>query len=194
MARQREFDKEAVLEQAMLLFWEKGYEATSIRDLIKSMNISSSSMYEVFGDKRSIFLAALARFCLIEQANIAQLAENAATPQRFVEQLFASLDELTISGTSQHGSLAFNAMIEFGTQDADVTQLLLSHYFAIAKVISETLQRGQAAGIVNNRLPAPDLAHTILTALNGASTVKGVRPDFTYIPAITQVLLSLLNP
>src|SRR5690554_1038604 len=95
MARPREFDKDEVIERAMLLFWEQGYEATSIRDLKKAMGISSSSMYEVFGDKRGIFLLALARFCELERGRIAQMAADAPTPQHFIEQLFATIEVIT---------------------------------------------------------------------------------------------------
>jgi TetR/AcrR family transcriptional repressor of nem operon len=65
MARQREFNKEEVLEQAMMVFWVQGYEATSVRDLQAATGISSSSMYEAFGDKRRLFLATLARYCAL---------------------------------------------------------------------------------------------------------------------------------
>ena len=76
MARHKEFDKEAVLEQAMLLFWRQGYEATSIRDLIEVTGISSSSLYESFGDKRAIYLAALRRDSKLEQARFQVLCEQ----------------------------------------------------------------------------------------------------------------------
>src|SRR5690349_10214749 len=127
MPRQREFDKEQVLEKAMLLFWAQGYEATSVRDLNAAMGISSSSMYEFFGDKRAIFLATLARYCVIEQARIAQLAAAAPSPQAFIEQLFASVDDVVLTQAGIQGSFAFNAMVELGTRDPDVTAQLLDH-------------------------------------------------------------------
>ncbi|MCL4269844.1 MAG: TetR/AcrR family transcriptional regulator, partial [Anaerolineales bacterium] len=57
--RVKEFDQEAVIEQAMVLFCEKGYSATSIRDLVERLGVSSSSLYGTFGDKDAIFLLAL---------------------------------------------------------------------------------------------------------------------------------------
>ncbi|MFT6028941.1 MAG: TetR/AcrR family transcriptional repressor of nem operon [Oleiphilaceae bacterium] len=59
MARKIEFDKNQALQKAMRLFWEKGYEATSIEDLVQAMEINRFSIYNTFGDKKALFLKAL---------------------------------------------------------------------------------------------------------------------------------------
>ena len=53
MARPKEFNRETVLEQAMLVFWEKGYECTSMQDLVGAMGINRGSLHATFGGKRS---------------------------------------------------------------------------------------------------------------------------------------------
>lgn len=194
MPRQRAFNKEDVIEQAMLLFWAKGYEATSIRDLKDRMRISSSSMYEVFGDKRGIFLLALARFCEIERERISQMAASAPTPQALIEALFASVEEVIQPHSVQtQGSLAFNTMVEFGTRDADITPLLLNHYFGIAEIIAERIAQGQSSGAIVSQDDPLQIAHTILSTLQGVATIKGVKPDFDYVQSITRMILKLLN-
>lgn len=193
MARPREFDKDEVIEKAMLLFWEKGYEATPVRDLNKVMGISSSSMYEVFGDKRGVYMLALARFCELERARIRHMANEAATPQAFIQLLFGSVESVSLPASLQ-GSMAFNAMVEFGTRDHEVTPLLLAHYLGIADIIADVVAAGQRNGTIASRTPAPDLAYTFLTTLHGVATLKGVKPDFAFVPAIMQVLFQLLAP
>lgn len=193
MARRREFNIDEVLERATLLFAAQGYEATSIRDLKATMGISSSSMYETFGDKRGIYLAVLRRYCTYEQARIAQMAQDAVTPERFIQNLFGSV-ELAAQPTSPvRGSLAFSAMVEFGTHDPDVTELLLEHYFKIAEIVAEVLAAGQAAGQISDREAPLHVAYTILSTLQGFATLKGVKPDFPYGSAITQVILHTLK-
>ena len=59
MARPREFDEDEVLEQAMQVFWRRGYRATSLNDLLAAMDLSKSSFYETFGTKRELLLTAL---------------------------------------------------------------------------------------------------------------------------------------
>lgn len=193
MARKREFDKDQVLDRAIQLFWAQGYETTSIRDLIDAMQISSSSMYEVFGDKRGIYLAALARFCTLERAQISQMAADAPTPQQFIQQLFATLEAVVQPDSRAYGSLAFNAMVEFGTRDPDVTKLLLDHYFGIAEIITGVLAEAQRLGSIANQQAPQHLAYTILSTLQGVATLKGVKPDFAYAGAITQVILTLID-
>lgn len=193
MARQREFDRDEVINRAMLLFWERGYEATSIRDLIEVMGISSSSMYDAFGDKRGVFLAALARFCEHERARIAQMARDEAAPAQLIERLFDSLDEAVQSRTHAQGSLAFNAMVEFGTRDPGVTQLLLDHYLAIGTIVADVIARGQQQGTVASQQDSQALAFTILSALQGVAVVKGVKPDFPFSKAIAHILSQCLQ-
>jgi TetR/AcrR family transcriptional repressor of nem operon len=193
MPRHREFDQNKVLEQAMLLFWAQGYEATSIRDLTAATGISSSSMYEVFGDKRRLYLTALEQYCGLERERIAQMAQQTATPQDFVHQLFATVEVVTQPQMPTQGSMAFNAMVEFGTRDADVTRLLLAHYVHLAELIATVLAQAQHDHCIRTQEDPLHLAYTILTTLQGLVTIKGVKPDFAYTQAIANLMLSLLE-
>lgn len=84
MARTREFDEEKVLEAAMQLFWEKGYEATSLSDLTARMGIQRPSIYSTFGDKKELFEAALRRYTTSRAANIrARLQSHVSVKQAF---------------------------------------------------------------------------------------------------------------
>lgn len=192
MPRSREFDRDKVLGKAMLLFWAQGYETTSVRDLNAAMGISSSSMYEFFGDKRAIFLEVLARYCGVEQARVAQRAAESPTPQAFVETLFASINDPILAESGIQGSLAFNTMVEFGTRDPDVTAQLLDHYYKVGEIIAGVVAAGQAAGTVLNPTAPLELAHAILTALQGVVTVNGVTSDYPYRSAVARLLIQLL--
>src|SRR5271163_2327204 len=60
--RPKEFDESAALDAAMDCFWQDGYEATSVRDLAGRMGITGASLYNAFGDKRSLFREVLQRY------------------------------------------------------------------------------------------------------------------------------------
>ena len=76
MARTREFNYDEALESATRLFWEKGYEATSIQDLVAATGVNRASLYETFGDKRELFRKALERFRCAQEKSFEQLAHD----------------------------------------------------------------------------------------------------------------------
>ena len=63
MPRPKEFNPDDALEKAMQVFWHKGYEATSMEDLLTAMDLNRGSLYDTFGDKRQLFLKAIDRYC-----------------------------------------------------------------------------------------------------------------------------------
>lgn len=193
MARKREFDKAAVLDKAMLVFWEKGFEATSILDLKDAMGVSTSSMYETFGDKRGIFLQALARFCELERQQFATLAQETPSATQLIALLFDAVETIAQNTDENHGSFAFNAMVEFGTRDPAVTELIFAHYFRIAEIITEVLGQAQNRGAITKRHNPSHLAHLILSTLHSVATVKGAIPSYSYTEPIKQIILTILK-
>lgn len=84
MARQREFDEDKVLDAAMQLFWEKGFEATSLSDLTSRMGIQRPSLYSAFGDKKGLFEAALRKYTSAHAASIrGKLQTNSSVKEAF---------------------------------------------------------------------------------------------------------------
>lgn len=191
MPRPREFDRNEVLERAMYLFARQGYEATSVRDLNAAMGISSSSMYEVFGDKHSIFLEALAHYCVLERANIVAQAQAAPSVTAFIEKLFLGLNPGL--DPSLNSSFAVSTLVELGTRDSDVNEQLIDHYFKIAQIMTDLLAKDQAQSRITKKIPPEHLAHTLLSALYGVTALTSVRPDFAYREAVTQVIVNLLK-
>jgi len=193
MPRQHEFDKDDVLDKAMRLFWARGFEATSVRDLTHAMGISSS-LYEAFGDKRAISLAALARYCGFEQARLLEIASTAASPAEFVTRLFASPDTIAGDDAPTQGSFAFNTMVEFGPRDAGVTAQLLDHYTKITAIVTQVLERWQQTNAVTSAVPASELAHTLLSALIGVITIGSVSRSYAHRDSVTRLMLKLIEP
>ncbi len=81
------FDKDTALEAAMLLFWERGYEGTSMADLTEAMGLSPSSIYAAFGDKEALFSLAVKRY-MDSRAQYATRALEEPTLERVIRALF----------------------------------------------------------------------------------------------------------
>ena len=93
------FDRAAVLDQLMMLFWERGYEATSQADMIERAGISSSSLYNTFGNKPDVLAAVLERYTEMSYGLLGSLREG----ERGLEDVEAFFD--FVIGTAQSGEL-----------------------------------------------------------------------------------------
>jgi TetR/AcrR family transcriptional regulator, transcriptional repressor for nem operon len=100
MARPREFEEETVLDAAMRCFWDRGYQATSVRDLVNKTGITGASLYNAFGDKRALYRKALDRYVDRSIADrlqrCAKLAPREAIGAFFAEILKRSLADPSI--------------------------------------------------------------------------------------------------
>lgn len=190
MARHKEFDKEVVLEKAMLLFWQQGYDATSVRDLMDATGISSSSLYESFGDKRAVYLAALRRYCQSEQAGFQALITG---HPNLKAALATTLQNAREHLTSSQGLFSMNSIIEFGNRDPEITALLWGHYEVIWAIFRDAIQAAQASGQIQNPQAAGDIANTLLMAIYGHASIMRVKSDFQGTEGILESLQRLLD-
>lgn len=121
MARQREFDRVDTLNKALEIFWQKGYAATSTSDLLDAMQIGRQSMYDTFGDKRSLYLEALQQY---NQASVNELLRHLKgdTPLAAIDNMLQAFAARPKRDNAK-GCMGVNAISEFGTADADVNAL-----------------------------------------------------------------------
>jgi AcrR family transcriptional regulator len=145
MARTKEFDREEALRRAIRLFSEQGYAGTSTDELMKAMGIGRQSMYDTFGDKRSLFLIALREYVT---ASCASLTEELRKPGRPMEVLRAAL--LTFAErkdmASSEGCMGLNAISEFGLRDEEVTSTIRTAAAKQRTALRELLRRAVEEG------------------------------------------------
>src|SRR5277367_6742922 len=107
LGRPREFDTDAALEKAMRLFWAKGYEGTSLADLTESLRISRPSLYAAFGDKQTLFRAALKRYAAGPASYVAA-AIGQPTAREVAEHLLRGAADLQTGSHNPRGCLTVN--------------------------------------------------------------------------------------
>ncbi len=161
--RVKEFDQEAVIEQAMALFCQKGYAATSIRDLVAHLGISSSSLYGTFGDKDAIFLLALKRHSRMEREMLRQvLIQPTSNPKAMLMQMFQGLIDSLLANELPGGSLTLKASVELENRKPEVNAVIAEHTEEAANLFTAFLERAAQSGQVHLRQPARQVADYIL--------------------------------
>ncbi|HBT71193.1 MAG TPA: TetR/AcrR family transcriptional regulator [Lysinibacillus sp.] len=193
MARTREFDEEKVLEAAMQLFWEKGYEATSLSDLTARMGIQRPSIYSTFGDKKELFEAALRRYTTSRAADIrARLQSHTSVKQAFAtffEEVIAAEYKKDLS----NGCFCINTMVELAPHDERFEILTREHQLYLAVIFQETIERGIQSGELDADTDAKSLAQALLVALIGLTVMLKSQPQQAFVDNAIATTLTLLK-
>lgn len=192
--RNKEFNQETVIEQAMTLFCEKGYAATSIRDLVASLGVSSSSLYATFGDKDAIFLLALKRHSGMEREMLRQvLSQPSNDPKALLLQMFQGLIDSLLANELPGGSLTLKASVELEQRKPEVNAVISEHTEEAAKLFAEFLERAAQAGQIRLRQPARQVADYILFNFFNLNFLAKVNLERACLQNYVTLVLSVLD-
>ena len=177
MSRPREFDTESVLDSVVELFWDQGYEATSVTDIEGATGLSRSSLYQAFGNKRGLYQAALERYR--ERQVVPALAAMAA-PGAGVADLRTYLGILgdMFRGDprlAMRGCFLVNSVTELGGIDQQVREAGLAYRKAVADAMANALRGGPRSDLQRDR--AAERASTMSATLIGALVTAHFDPD-----------------
>ncbi|MGJ8546493.1 MAG: TetR/AcrR family transcriptional regulator [Sulfitobacter sp.] len=145
--RPREFDPEEALAQIMNLFWEKGYEATGLSDMIAVTGLGKASLYAAFGNKQAIYLKALAQYegLVVDVAAQALRAQSHPPMQRIEAFLTLPIAALRDQG-DWRGCFLCNASADRAALDADTGALVQRGYEKMRRAIAQALGEADAQG------------------------------------------------
>ena len=146
MARPKGFDIDAALVRAMELFWEQGYAATSMEQLVRTMGISRQSLYDTFGDKHRLFLAAMDSYCaMLDAAMLNPLRAPDAGLQALHETGLAIIDFL-LRYPKRRACLMANTTLELAPHDEAVAAKVRAHMQAMEDAFRHVLGNARARG------------------------------------------------
>ena len=165
------FDRDAVLEKAMLAFWRHGYESTSLSDLTSAMGITSPSIYTAFGDKRGLFREAVRRY----------LTAGGMAPEAFIEQAETARDAargllegsaVAFTGeTTPSGCLLATSTISCSAEAAELQGEIALIRRGIEQRLREKIKAGIAKGDLPSTSDAAAMAGLIMAVVQGMSTL-----------------------
>jgi TetR/AcrR family transcriptional regulator, transcriptional repressor for nem operon len=194
MGRLRSFDPDSVLDRAMHAFWARGFEATSIEDLVACTGINRASLYGAFGDKRDLFLKALQLYVqtgpIIELDPSARKGGVRAALQAYIDQVL----DLMSDGRNR-GCFITNTVAEFGSQDADILAQTRIALAGVENAFDRLLRWGQQTGEVPAQADARARARLLLAAIQGLQVISKVNPDARALRQIAdQAIAAALAP
>jgi AcrR family transcriptional regulator len=166
MGRPRGFAENEALDAAMRVFWEKGYEGSTLADLTEAMGINRSSMYATFGDKEALFRLAIARYAEGPAAYMREALEQ-PTVRAVVEALLRGALELLTDPSHPRGCLSVQGALACGSHAEPMKQAMIEWRKQGESGIQKRLQRARREGGLAKNVDPGDLARYISTVLTG---------------------------
>jgi TetR/AcrR family transcriptional repressor of nem operon len=185
MARPKEFIEEEAIERGMLLLWERGYEATSLDELLPAMGLSRSSFYTTFVSKRDFLLAALDRYIDTMRVMHALRAGSRAA--------IALALEMPSESTDRRGCFLNNCAIEAAHRDPGVRATVTRGFARLEEAFYEAVARGQKNGEISRKRDARVLARYVLNSFRGLTGMSQAGCDRESMKQVATITLSALE-
>jgi TetR/AcrR family transcriptional repressor of nem operon len=192
MARPREFDEATVLEAAMNCFWAHGFEQTSVRDLAVRMGITGASLYNAFGDKRSLYRQAFVHYLAqTVRDRVARLEK--LSPALAIRTFFEEIIERSVDDKQRRGCMLVNAALELAPYDSEFQKLVVEEMMFIEAFFSRCVAAGQKDGSIISTRPPDEVAKLLLSVLLGIRVLARSRPQRKVLEGAAHGALALLG-
>lgn len=189
MARPRSFDRDDVLDRALETFWDQGYEATSVQDLVDAMELSRASLYNTFGDKHALYVEVLQRY---ETEWVRRLLDTLQTPGDAVQAIRTLLERVADEAAAcpKRGScLLTNAATELAHRDDETADHVRSNLGRIEDAFGDVLRRGRERGVIRDDATVDAQARFLTNTLQGLRVLAKTCPDRDALQDVVDVTL-----
>jgi TetR/AcrR family transcriptional regulator, transcriptional repressor for nem operon len=193
MGRPQEFDTAEALRRAMHVFWSKGYEGTSLANILHATGLSKSSLYATFGDKRALFLAAFDAYRKERLHYLDRMLNDGQPARQSIEQFFRQGVAHGVEATSTYGCMTANEAVELGPHDVDVQKLVAADFQDVEDVFAQALARGQADGSIANANDPRKLARFLTVGFQGLQVMARARSERARLDDTVTVMMAALD-
>ena len=193
MARPKEFDPGEAMKEAMEAFWERGYHATSVNDLLSEMKLNRGSLYGTFGDKKQLFLSALREYEKMGREMMRQALDRPGSPREAIREWMLFVGQTCTGENGLRGCLACKAAMEMAPHDADIAEWVREATRRREQMLARVIRRGQADGEINPRLGARPLARFLMVAMGGLRMMGTSQPTAREVREIIELALRVLD-
>ena len=192
MARPKAFNEDEALAAAMEVFWRTGYERASLDVLLQAMGISKQSLYDTFGDKRALYLKALAHY---REQTLTSMRAMFASARKARDGFSRLLLGLSAESDEQHarGCLLLSANLERETGDAVIAQFLRENQSAVEQIFAQAIAEGQTSGELSKALNPEALARFFAVTIQGMRAMARLKSDRRALRQVAKVALAALD-
>jgi TetR/AcrR family transcriptional repressor of nem operon len=192
MARTKEFDTDEVLNKAIDLFWDKGYNGCSMQDIVDGLGLSRSSIYETFGDKRQLFIEALKKY---QRGGVEAFGKNvnsAPDIRQALANIFECILRENMNVSLLKGCFIVNSAIELASHDPEIATIVKGNQHEIENILSKAIKEGQRSGKITSTLDARSIARFFYASFSGIRVAARSGADRRTLEDIMKVSLSVL--
>lgn len=193
MARTKVFDEEIVLNKAVNLFWEKGYNGTSAQDLVDELGISRSSLYDTYGDKFQLFKNSLLQYRKKFAGAMIEMIEKSVDYEKTLKDIFQYVVTESLQEKCSKGCFMVNSSIELAPHNSEIAQIVNDNMKDIEDALFRLIKKGQDIGQFSTSHSARSLARFIFNTISGLRVASKSGTDKKVFDDIVKVTLSALK-
>jgi TetR/AcrR family transcriptional repressor of nem operon len=193
MPRPKEFNPDDAIEKAMQVFWHKGYEATSMEDLLEAMDLNRGSLYDTFGDKRHLFLKVIDRYCTTFVGSKFSLLDQPGPALPTLRRFIIGMIEGGLADPQRRGCLIANTVMELSPHENEIAGTLRQVLKVPEDTFFRTLARAKQQGELKNDKDPRALAHFLTTMMQGTIVMIKAGAPADVVKQTAETALSILD-
>ncbi|MFR9725903.1 TetR/AcrR family transcriptional regulator [Streptomyces sp. MS19] len=188
--RPRSFDRETALGQAVTVFWEHGYETTSVADLTRAMGIGAPSLYAAFGDKKTLFEEAVEFYGRHQGSYMGRALAEEPTGTAAVSRMLREAAEVFTAPDCPHGCMVISAAVNYQDSGEDVASGLRDMRNRNLRIIESRIREDLTAGLLREGTDPAALARFVGTVLQGMSQQARDGATRSELEVVAEIALS----
>lgn len=192
MARTKEFDPDVALSIAVEVFWRLGYEHTSLDTLMREMRISKQSLYDTFGDKRTIYFRAMSHYRKRTNAALRDLFEREKSVKKGFAKLFQSMIRET-KAQHERGCLLMNANLSRRVDDVELKKFLRANQREVEGIFKAAFAQAKDRGEIGRDKDAAAMAKFFVATIQGMRALARLNHDRAELAHVSAVALATLD-
>ena len=192
MARTKAFDTDEVLDRALHIFWQKGYEGTSMQDLVDGMQINRASIYDTFGNKEQLYLSALQRYLQRNHQQVQQLLAGSSSVRKALEQLLDNMIQESLHDAERKGCFVVNATTGLANRYEEVNQLVLENERRMGFIFEDFIRQGKEQSEISSDQDEGALSSYLFSSIQGLRVLAVTNSDLTTLRRVKELILSTI--